>query len=94
MSSALHACSMGKELRQIARDAIDAAACTVTQLGEESGIHHVTLRRWRAMLLDVRPENARKLADALERRALRLLGLSARLRARADTDAGENDAET
>ena len=65
-------------------EAIEAALATLGDLADEAGLHQTTVARWRVSMSGTSPESARKLADALRRRALRVLDAAARLDAAAD----------
>ncbi len=71
------------------KEALDATTATLRALAEEAGLHHTTLLRWSNMSAGVGARSALKLADALERRGLRLLAIAARLRGHAEK--GDND---
>ena len=83
--------SMSEKLNQAAKDALDAASASLRELAEEAGVHKVTLAKWSSGGANAGPRSALKLADVLERRALRLLGSAARLRAQAEQEKGGKD---
>ena len=77
---------MSEKLNRTAKEALESATASLRVLAEEAGLHKVTLAKWRLGMLGVGPDSARKLAEALERRGLRLLELAGRLRARAELE--------
>ncbi len=76
--------SMSEKLNQAAKDALDAASASLRELAEQAGVHKITLAKWSSGAANAGPRSALKLAEVLERRALRLLEASARLRAQAE----------
>ena len=76
--------SMSEKLNRAAREAIEAALATLGDLADEAGLHQTTVARWRVSMSGTSPESAKKLADAIRRRALRVLDAAARLDAAAD----------
>ncbi len=82
--SLLYVDSMNEKLNRAAREAIEAALATLGDLADEAGLHQTTVARWRVAMSGTSPESARKLADALRHRALRVLDVAARLEALAD----------
>ena len=91
--SLLYVDSMGEKLNQAAREAIETALATLGDLADEAGLHQTTVARWRVAITGSSPESAKKLADALRRRALRVLDAAARLDAAAD-EAQEKGGDT
>ncbi len=77
---------MTDKLNRTAQEALESATASLRVLAEEAGLHKVTLAKWRLGTLGVGSASALKLAEALQRRALRLLELSGRLRARAELE--------
>lgn len=91
--SLLYVDSMSEKLNRAARDSIEAALATLGDLADEAGVHQTTVARWRVAMSGTSPASARKLADALRRRALRVLDAAARLDAAAD-EAQEKGGDT
>ncbi len=91
--SLLYVDSMSEKLNRAAREAIEAALATLGDLADEAGLHQTTVARWRVAITGSSPESAKKLADALRRRALRVLDAAARLEAAAD-EAQEKGGDT
>lgn len=83
--------SVSERLEGLAREAIEAAACSGRALAEEARLHPVTLARWRTGVLGVSAKSALRLAHALEARALRLMQIASRLRAQAELEKGVSD---
>jgi transcriptional regulator with XRE-family HTH domain len=75
---------MSEKLNQAAKNALDAASASLRELAEEAGVHKITFAKWSSGAANAGPRSALKLAEVLERRALRLLEASARLRAQAE----------
>ncbi len=78
---------MSERLNRMTKEALDATTATLRALAEEASLHHTTLLRWSNMSAGVGARSAVKLADALERRGLRLLRIAARLRGQAEKGA-------
>ena len=70
---------MSKRLSNLLREALEFVTASLGRIGEESGIHWVTLSRWRSGAIEGKPESARALARALRRRGQRLIKLADRI---------------
>lgn len=80
---------MSERLNRMTKEALDTATATLRALAEEAGLHHTTLLRWSNMSAGVGARSALKLANALERRGLRLLRIAAWLRGQAEQEGGQ-----
>ncbi len=77
---------MTEKLNQAAKDALDAATTSLRELAQEAGVHKVTIARWSNRTANAGPDSALKVAEVLEKRALKLMEAAARLRAQAEVE--------
>ncbi len=71
------------ELNELIREALEAATASLRVLAEEAGLHRVTLAKWQSGVAGAGADSAVQLAEALQKRAARLLTVATRLEARA-----------
>lgn len=85
----LYSVSMSEQLGQLVREALEAGIASLRTLSEESGLHYVTLTRWRTGAINASPASAQRFARALRERAVRMLDLASRVEALAQLEGGQ-----
>ena len=75
--------AMRKRLDRLTDRALDAATCSLRTLADETGLHYVTLSRWRAGTRGVGADSALVLATVIRERAERMRRVAGQLEAAA-----------